>query len=68
MSDWCCPNCGTGTTYFSPDNPTAKSCFCTFKGEIVDAERERIKQLLWDDGYLYEMERDHVWSLIEGEE
>jgi len=37
------------------------------KAEKAKAERERIKQRLWDDGYLYEMERDHVWELIEGE-
>ena len=37
------------------------------KAQERKAERERIKQRLWDDGYLYEMERDHVWKLIEGE-
>ena len=37
------------------------------KAQEAKAERERIKQRLWDDGYLYEMERDHVWALIEGE-
>jgi len=35
------------------------------KAKEAKAERERIKQRLWDDGYLYEMERDHVWALIE---
>ncbi len=37
------------------------------KAQEAKAERQRIKQRLWDDGYLYEMERDHVWALIEGE-
>ena len=37
------------------------------KAQEAKAERERIKQRLWDDGYLYEMERDHVWALIEGD-
>ena len=37
------------------------------KAQEAKAERERIKQRLWDDGYLYEMERDHVWLLIGGE-
>ena len=37
------------------------------KAQERKAERERIKQRLWDDGYLYEMERDYVWLLIGGE-
>ena len=41
--------------------------FAEVKAQEAKAERERIKQRLWDDGYLYEMERDHVWALIEGE-
>ena len=50
---------------------TGKELFDRWLAEVKaqerKAERERIKQRLWDDGYLYEMERDHVWALIEGE-
>lgn len=60
-----------GTTWYEGKADAIGSVFDCWLAEVKaqerKAERERIKQRLWDDGYLYEMERDHVWLLIGGE-
>ena len=45
LKDLPCAGCGTESTYYFPDKPTAHYCYCDFRHEIGEQIAREIEEL-----------------------
>jgi len=45
LKDLPCAGCGTESTYYFPDKPTAHYCYCEFRHEIGEQIAREIEEL-----------------------
>ena len=45
LKDLPCAGCGTESTYYFPDKPTAHYCYCEFRFEIGEQIAQEIEEL-----------------------
>jgi len=70
LKDLPCASCGTESTYYFPDKPTAHYCYCSFRyeiGEQIAREFENLDELKYPRLIPFKDMRTFGAAIVRGE-